>query len=232
VADRALQLLANEPAAKLTAGIADEGHAMDRAEHQVASASELAAAAGNPRVGCITVQAALAGMRSLRLSPGQSLCASGPGIALRFAPGEHGVEISTDNRIEDLDIYTDPERCAVFNDASVDSLGRFVLRNLRVHGVVRLLACDKVRAGHVEVENIDVVAADARGYETRPRGYGVEVITGAFTLWNQQKDPAVTITADLTGVSAGRAGAPVRGSGIFVAGAGEGRNKCVVSGVG
>lgn len=49
----------------------------------------------------------------------------------------------------------------------------------------------------------------------------MEVIPGAFTLWNQQDDPTVTITADITGLSAGRAGAPVRGSGIFISGAGD-----------
>jgi hypothetical protein len=49
----------------------------------------------------------------------------------------------------------------------------------------------------------------------------VEVVAGAFTLWNQQSDAAVSITADLTGLSAGRAGGPVRGSGIFVCGAGD-----------
>jgi hypothetical protein len=65
------------------------------------------------------------------------------------------------------------------------------------------------------------VAADARPYEERPKGYGVEVIPGAFTLWNQHSDRAVTITAELTGLSAGRPGAPVRGSGIFIAGGGD-----------
>ena len=52
-----------------------------------------------------------------------------------------------------------------------------------------------------------------------PEGYGVQVVPGAFTLWNRQPDPAITITADLVGLSAGSAGAPVRGSGIFVGGA-------------
>ena len=73
------------------------------------------------------------------------------------------------------------------------------------------------------------MAADTRGYDERPKGYGVEVISGAFTLWNQQSDPAVTITADLTGLSAGRAGAPVRGSGIFVGGSGDAGGRLVVS---
>jgi hypothetical protein len=41
------------------------------------------------------------------------------------------------------------------------------------------------------------------------------------TLWNQQPDSTVTITADMSGLAAGRIGAPVRGSGIFVSGAGD-----------
>jgi hypothetical protein len=40
---------------------------------------------------------------------------------------------------------------------------------------------------------------------------------------------SVTITADLTGLTVGRAGAPVRGSGIFVSGAGETGGRLIVS---
>ena len=59
--------------------------------------------------------------------------------------------------------------------------------------------------------------------------FGVEVIQGAFTLWNRQPDRDVTLTADLRGISVGRAGAPVRGSGVFVAGAGDDGGRLVVS---
>jgi hypothetical protein len=90
------------------------------------------------------------------------------------------------------------------------------------------LARDRIRGGHVEVENVDIVAADARAYEERPKGYGVEVVPGAFTLWNQHGDRAVTITADLSGLSAGLAGAPVRGSGVFVSGGGDTGGRLIV----
>ena len=62
------------------------------------------------------------------------------------------------------------------------------MRDLTVKGVVQLLAGDQVRSGHVEAHNIDIVAADARGYDESPKGYGVEVIPGVFTLWNQHAD--------------------------------------------
>ncbi len=43
----------------------------------------------------------------------------------------------------------------------------------------------------------------------------------AITLWNMQQDTSVVVSADLVGLSAGRDGAPVRGSGIFVSGGGD-----------
>jgi hypothetical protein len=157
---------------------------------------------------------------------GQTLLGSGQTV--RFGAGCDGVQLSADNEVADLCLAADPYRRALFNDTSVERLGRLVLHDLRVAGVLRLLARDKVRSGHVEAHNIDIITADARGYDERPKGYGVEIVPGAFTLWNQQPDAAVVITADLTGLSAGRAGAPVRGSGIFVSGAGNTGGRMIV----
>ena len=46
-------------------------------------------------------------------------------------------------------------------------------------GCVQILARDKVRGGHVDVNGLDIVAADARGEKERPHGYGVYVINAA-----------------------------------------------------
>ena len=189
-------------------------------ERKISRTAELLAAAADTDVRHITVLADLIEVPTFRLSPGQTLTAADPKVAVRFAAGQDGVQLSTDNRVEGLELGADLDRRALFNDTNVERLGRLVLRNLRITGVVQLLARDQVRSGHVEAENVDIVAADARGYGERPKGYGVEVIPGAFTLWNQQDEQAVTITADLAGLTAGRAGAPVRGSGIFVSGGG------------
>jgi len=89
---------------------------------------------------------------------------------------------------------------------------------LRITGNLRLLATGEVRGGHIDAHDIDIVMADARGFGERPLGFGVEVIPGAFTIWNLQPDPQSRVTADPTGISAGRSGAPVLGSGVFVAG--------------
>jgi hypothetical protein len=194
---------------------------------QVSTVSQLEAAAGDANVRQIAISAPIGDVPTLRLSHGQMLTGSDAQSALRFAAGSHGLELSTDNRVEGPQLIADPDKRAVFNDTGVEHLGRLVLRDLIVTNVVQLLARDRVRGGHVEVHNIEILAADARDYEERPKGYGVEVIPGAFTLWNQHGDRAVTITADLTGLMAGRAGAPVRGSGIFISGGGDAGGRLV-----
>jgi hypothetical protein len=201
---------------------------MSHQVRQVASATELGAAARDVDAVDIVVTTDLAELSTLRLSPGKTLTGVTPDVTLRFAHGQEGLQVSTDNRVENLTLMTDPERCALFTDTRVERLGRLVLRKLRTTGTVQLIVRDRVRSGHVEAEDIDILAADARGYGERPNGYGVEVIPGAFMLWNQQSDPGVTITADLIGLKAGRAGAPVRGSGVFVSGAGETGGRLIV----
>jgi hypothetical protein len=193
---------------------------MTHGQRQVATAADLLEAAENPEVRRIIVVADLADVPTVRLSPGQALAGMGS-ASIRFARGQDGVQLSADNDVESLQLAAELDRRALFNDTGIEALGRIRLHNLRIHGGVRLLARDRVRCGHVEASDIDIVAADARGLDERPQGYGVEVVPGAFTLWNQQPDPTVTITADLVGLTAGRAGAPVRGSGIFISGAGE-----------
>ena len=195
----------------------------------VASASELLAAASDSTIAAIAVKDKLTGLPTFRLSPGQTLSGETSGAVLHFAAGEDGVQLSTDNRVDNLALETDPDRRALYNDTQVEDLGRLVLLKLRTIGTIRLLANDKVRSGHVEAESIEIESADARGYTERPQGYGVEVVPGAFVLWNQQADRSVTITAKLTGLTAGRVGAPVRGSGIFVSGAGDTGGRLIVS---
>jgi hypothetical protein len=155
---------------------------MSGEQREVHSAEELSAAVADKKVGQITIAADLSELPMLRISPGQILRAAGERTALFFASGQDGVQLSTNNQLENLYLHTDQDRRALFNDTSMDHLGRFVLRNLSINGVVQLLARDKVRGGHVEVEELHIEHADARNYEDRPKGYGVEVIPGAFML--------------------------------------------------
>ena len=179
-------------------------------------------------VATVRVAGSLAEVPVLALRPGQALVGLGDSAGLAFSAGQDGLCLSADNRVEGLELAADPKRRAVFNDLAVDDLGRLELRRLRITGSVRLIAADRVRRGHVDAHDVHVVAADARGFDERPAGFGVEVMPGVFTVWNRQADPTVTITAELTGLSIGRTGAPVRGGGVFVAGAGEAGGRLLV----
>jgi hypothetical protein len=187
----------------------------------VSTTDALLAAAGDTQVKTITVTHDLVDVPSLRLAPGQALRGAQPTPTIRFRAGQDGLKVSSDNEVSGLRLVCDVDRRIVFNDTSVAHLGRIDLSDLAVVGVVQIIAKDKVGGGHVDAHGIHIEEGDARMFDVRPQGYGVQVIPGVFTLWNQQADKTVVITADLTGISAGKAGKPVRGSGVFVSGAGE-----------
>jgi len=198
-------------------------------EQVVNSVNELIKAAADPEIYTITVAQDLTGVPQIRLSPNKTL--RGPRshrAVLQFADGADGICLTCDNLVDELDLVLSPERLAIRNDESVSGLGTLTLRSVSTVGRVRLLARGAVRGGHVEIEGLDIVAADARAEQERPHEYGVYVLQGAFTLWNMQSDPDVRITANLIGLSAGRPGSPVLGSGVFVGGASDAGGRLTV----
>ena len=198
-------------------------------EKHVTTSDELVAATRNTGIRHITVRGSLADAPSVRLAPGQALRGETDQAEIVFATGADGLQLTSDNQVRSIRLSASPDKRSIFNDTSVDGLGHLILSGVIVTGQVQILARDKVRSGHVEVDGLDIIAADARAGSDRPRGYGVAVIQGAFTLWNMQADEAVVISACLSGLSAGRIGAPVLGSGIFVSGAGDQGGRLVAS---
>ena len=194
---------------------------MSISEKAVATVEALVTAIKDKSVLHIAVTGQLTNAPSIALLPGQSLRGADDRAAIAFAAGTDGVRLSSDNRIHNLRLDTSPDKRAIFNDTGVASWGRIELRSVATTGRVQIIARDKVRAGHIDVTGLDIIAADARAESERPHGYGVYVLQGAFTLWNMQPDDDAVISADIVGISAGREGAPVRGGGIFVSGAGD-----------
>lgn len=201
---------------------------MSSQEQAVSTVEALIASTRDHNIAHIVVHGELTDAPPINLLPGQSLRGASDSAGITFARGGDGLRLSSDNRVHNIRLNAAPEKRAIFNDTSVDSLGRIELRGVTTTGRVQILARDKVRGGHVDVTGLDIIAADARAETDRPHGYGVYVLQGAFTLWNMQQDTDVTVTADLVGLSAGRDGAPVRGSGIFVSGGGDNAGKLVV----
>ncbi|GLF96958.1 hypothetical protein [Streptomyces yaizuensis] len=169
----------------------------------------------------VGVEGRLTGVPGFTLPPGAALVGAGPGAALVFDGGD-GLRLSRDNRVAELRLETAPAARAIHNDTSVDGLGTLELEQVSTLGRVELLARDAIGSGHVRIDGLDIEAADAREATPRPRGFNVEVLQGAFTLYNQQPDPDTLITCDLVGIGVGREGAPVRGGGIFVSGTVDG----------
>jgi len=187
----------------------------------VTTVEALVMAAKDSTIRSIVVNESLAGVPSMRLSPGQSLRGNDNRVTLTFSSDAEGLQLSSDNQVQSLRLEVLPTKRAIFNDVSVLSFGRIELSSIVTVGRVQVLARDNVQAGHVEVNGLDIVSADARAEMNRPHEYGVYVLQGAFTLWNMQPDKDVETTANLVGVSAGRIGNPVLGSGIFVSGASD-----------
>lgn len=119
--------------------------------HHVNTTAELLAATADPNIRDILIGAHLNDVPTLRLSPGQTLTGAAVGAAqhptVRFAAGKDGLQISANNRVEKLELVVDLDKRALFNDTSVEQLGRFVLQTLTITGLVQLLARDGVRGG-------------------------------------------------------------------------------------
>jgi hypothetical protein len=194
---------------------------MDISARTVSTVDELVAAVGDDAVRRITVEGQIAGAPTLRLAPGQQLVGGEEGTAVVFADGVEGLQVTRDNEVSRIRLQVEPRLRAIFNDTSVDDLGTVRLADISTVGQVQVLARDRVRGGHLEVDGVVVIGADIRDRTDRPHIMGVGVLQGAFTVWNLQPDDEVVLTAELRGISAGRDDGPVRGSGVFVGGAGE-----------
>jgi hypothetical protein len=189
---------------------------------KVTRSEQLLEAVQNPNIHVITIEGFLTDVPGFRLSPRQEIRGGSlEACGLKFRDGNDGVQLSSSNSIACLTLVTSPDRCSIWNDDSAPDFGTLYLNQLRKVVRVQVLAQNQVRAGHIVVRDLDIVAADSRAANDRPNGYGVFVLQGALTLWNCQPDPEVKITANVSGVSVGRPDSPVLGSGIFVAGHGN-----------
>lgn len=183
----------------------------------VSTVAALLRASQDTAIRKIELQGELLDVPSFTLAPSQALVGAGPERSvLRFLDGADGLCLTANNTVEDLALLASPSKRAIWNDDTQPALGTIVLRNLSAAGQVQLLATNQVRSGHVDVRGLHILAADTTAATQRPHVYGVDVLQGAFTLWNMQSDPSVVLTSTLTGLSAGRVNAPVLGGGILV----------------
>ncbi len=181
---------------------------------RVVSTAEQLQAAISDGARDIEVSGTIQGAPRVVLAPGVNI----RGGRLEF--GSKGVLLTRDNTVADIEVVVPEHEVAIYADTTGPDWGTLTLRGVRTVGQVAFIAQDAVRAGHVVIEGLTIRAADVRGRVDRPRGFGVEAMQGALTVWNRQADASVKITAEITDVAAGSETTPVRGSGVFVGGHG------------
>ncbi|HXB32228.1 MAG TPA: hypothetical protein VNV35_02350 [Puia sp.] len=190
-------------------------------ETNIHSLTELmqALAANNPQI--LRVQTSIVCPHSILLPPGYELVGNGSsGAVLSFSNGD-GICLTGYNTIRDLIVISSPSCRAIYLAAGIADMGTIRLNNLSVIGQVSLIARTGTLKVQIDARQVDVVAADARHFNEQPQKYGVNVLQGAFTVYNFNNDPKSLITASLDHIAAGRPGAPVLGSGVFVSGYSE-----------
>ena len=150
-------------------------------DRRVTTIDDLIAACRDTGARRVIVNGTLENAPSIRLAPGQALLGEDDHGSIAFAHGVDGLQLTTDNQVSGLRLTASPDKRVIFNDTQVAGLGRMRLAGITAVGQVQILVREAVMSGHVDVEGLDIVAADARARSERPHGFGVYVLQGAFT---------------------------------------------------
>jgi hypothetical protein len=188
---------------------------------QINSLVELLTALSNPQPATLELQTSILCPYSITLPSGFNITGADREKCILSFSNSDGIGLTANNEIANLTIQTNPSNRAIYLLSNFPDLGTLSLKNLTVTGQVQILTRTGTTKTNLIADNIDIVACDARRYSEQPQKYGVNVYQGAFTVYNYNSDEKSVINATLTNISLGRKGAPVIGSGLFVAGFGD-----------
>lgn len=147
------------------------------------------------------------------LQPGVTL--KGKSQDIELSGDQPLIGLTKNNMIQDLTLRTRRDKEAIFFDEA-NLAGGFHLKNVRTHGAISFISRQAKEDIEVNIENVHVIDADVTHKKEGPEGYGVTVIQGALTVWNQA--PHIQFNTQIKDVSVGEEGKPVNGSGVFVSG--------------
>ncbi|MGN6532247.1 MAG: hypothetical protein ACTHK0_10900 [Ginsengibacter sp.] len=188
---------------------------------KINSLVELLAALNSSQRTALELQTSILCPYSITLPPGFSITGVDKEKCILSFSNSDGIGLTANNEISNLIIQTNPTNRAIYLLSNFPDLGTLKLKDLTITGQVQILTRTGTNKTDLIAENIDVVACDARRYSEQPQKYGVNVYQGAFTVYNYNSDEKSVINATLTNINLGRNGAPVIGSGLFVAGFGD-----------
>ena len=188
---------------------------------QINSLIDLMAALNNSEAANLELQTSILCPYSIILPVGFSLTGAEKEKCILSFNNSDGIGLTANNEVADLTIQTNPNNRAIYTLSNHPDLGTLSLKNLTITGQVQILTRAGTNKTILIADNIDIVACDSRRYSEQPQKYGVNVYQGAFTVYNYNSDTSSVINATLTSISLGRKGAPVIGSGLFIAGFGD-----------
>lgn len=165
---------------------------------------------------------------SITLKKGKKLIGKNKNVLISFMNGG-GIGLEGDNEIKNLAIQTSYKERVIFINSELEDLKDIYLKDLTVTGVVQILTRGNNKFLNLDIENLDIVSADARGFTERPMKYGVIVYQGAFTVYNFNPSKDSEIIANIKGLKIGRELAPVFGSGVFISGFNDEGGKVTVN---
>ncbi|MDY4129007.1 hypothetical protein [Peptostreptococcus porci] len=154
---------------------------------------------------------------SITLKKGKKLVGKNDNVLISFMNGG-GIGLEGNNEVKNLAIQTSHNERAIFVNSNFKDLEDINLVDLTVTGVVQILTRGNNKFLNLNIENLDIIAADARELTERPMKYGVIVSQGALTVYNYTPYEDSEITANIKGLKIGRELAPVFGSGVFISG--------------
>lgn len=154
----------------------------------------------------------------IRLMPFQSLTGEFDGKSIHFVKGADGFCLSKGNELKNLQIMADPDKRAIFQDWEVENMGTHHLSRLNVTGQISFVLDGKIAKGRIEASFIHVAFASLMQLKDRPNRFGVDMVQGAFTIWNKRDEMNIEIETDITHFSCGSAAKPINGSGLVLCG--------------
>ena len=134
-----------------------------------------------------------------------------------------GLILSGSSQIKDMILMTrqDKKAIQILAQQSEEDFGQLILENLKINGQVSLIFRAPTLKASVKVNDVHVINTDTRAYLEQPQKYGVNVLQGAFTLYNFNPNQDSQIEASIEGLAIGLPDQPVWGSGVFISGFGD-----------
>lgn len=152
----------------------------------------------------------------LHLAPGVTLQGPDSDRPILIQGTTDLLEFSQNNQLRNLELQTTPQQRALYNESDNYFTGNFSIQNVTVTGLVAFIIKNGRETIHFDIDDLFIVNADATQQAEHPEGFGVAVLQGALTLWNQS--PLANVSAVLKNIRLGNPNQPVYGSGVFIAG--------------